>query len=164
MKYQDGTHDPVSADELARDREQEKLPFWTCQRCNAKLFDEDWAAQNWLVCKLCGEALCEECLADLSCTDRRHDMNALIYWKYLNPESVHDLGFCRPGCLAAAYERDGWEYRKGRLLAHASAANAICEQLIATTSSPGIESWSFVITRLRLLIDQVRAVCNLERK
>lgn len=159
MTYFDGTHDLVSAAELAHDRAQEKLPFWTCQCCNAELFDEDAAAQNWLVCKGCGNALCEDCGVDIHLRNEPQ-----IYYRYTDPEPLHNLGFCSTGCLARAYERDGWEYRKGRLLGH-------CEEAAKDISEArdiyrqGKSDWSLARCYMiaNVLIDQVRAVCKLER-
>jgi hypothetical protein len=156
MTYQDGTRDPVSAEELAHDRAQEKLPFWTCKSegCHAELYREDAAAENWLVCRRCGETLCEEC-----CSERlawRQAGYAMHFGPLLN------LSFCSTACLAAAYKSDGWEYRKGRLLMH-------CEEAEAELAVAGHESsMTYVANRLsvavKLLACHVRAVCNLERK
>ena len=149
----------VSADELAHDLAQEKLPFWSCTGdcCGAELFEEDWAAQNWLVCKHCGKTLCEECLVDIEL----HSLGSR-HSEALRFEPVHNLGFCSTACLAAAYKSDGWEYRKGRLLKHCAEADA--ELAVAGHES----SMTYVANRLsvavKLLACQVRAVCNLERK
>ena len=166
----------VSADELAHDREQERLPYWTCQRCQAELYDEDASKQNWLVCKGCGEALCEECAADMGdIAERAASEGTAAYVhrpgdeRFTRLESVHNLGFCRPGCLAAAHERDDWNWRRGQLRADADEAEKHYSRLLsegydANTLAAMTDAWASATVHLRLLVDQVRAVCNLERK
>lgn len=128
----------VSAEELAHDLASEQLPFWTCKGCQAELGVPFAAAENWMVCKVCGEALCEECITDMlhagvvSFTDGAQQA--------LGFEPLQNLGFCSTGCIAKAYERDAWAYRRGRLLQHC------------------LHSKDFGTLR-----DRVRAVCLLDK-
>jgi hypothetical protein len=70
-----------------------------------------------------------------------------------------NLSFCSTACLAAAYKSDGWEYRKGRLLMH-------CEEALERRGRTWAEDHvaDLMALQIRCLVDQVRAVCNLERK
>lgn len=135
----------VSADELKHDRDSEKLPYWTCQRCQEELFEEDASAQNWLVCAGCGRALCEECvifIAETAEESQRYGPAAHTYMendeRFTRLGSVHNLGFCSPGCLAMSYEMARKELR----------------------------AWTVEASRsgLAWLMNKVHAVCNLERK
>ena len=165
MTYQDGTHDPVSAAELAHDRAESKRPWHVCTRCEDECWNEDASAENWLVCALadCDVELCEECVIfifetsdDLVNDDR-----------YLSVESVHNAGFCSPACMARELEAHGWEYRKGRLLKHCDEAQIDVDEAKARELAyPSDTYGAFACLSIGLvtLISRVRAVCNLERK
>lgn len=159
MTYQDGTHDPVSAAELAHDRAQEKRPFWTCQRCREELFEEDAAAQNWLVCKRleCDQVLCEDCVI-VGCEESNCNEFAAVY---CNWESVHNAGFCSPACMARALDAINWGHRRARLQQHCDTAQVDVDEAKARElAGNDYGTIAALSVGLVTLIARVREVCK----
>jgi hypothetical protein len=151
------TPDRVAADLRAHEAAEEKRPFWTCKGCRAELFEENAVAQNWLVCKVCGEALCENCCVEMAAAGVVSFVDSAQ--SALRFEPLQNAGVCSTACLARAYDLDGWEYRKSRLLKH-------CEDAMEGANAIAVDPACEIIRlalMLQTLADRVRAVCNLDR-
>lgn len=101
----------VSADLRAYQILEDRVPDEICDRCGAQLFGDKrnpkWqpSDDNWLVCP-CGNALCEDC-----CVAIREAEDATGLQRWLGWETVHNEGFCSPGCILAELEKRKREVR-----------------------------------------------------
>jgi hypothetical protein len=105
MRYPE-PFDRVQADITAHEEAEERKPWHVCTRCQAQCWTEDASAENWLDCELadCDRVLCWECICEIVTADIVGPSIVRLDSRFTNLESVHELGYCSPGCLAKAFK------------------------------------------------------------